>query len=106
MESGFEVIYLGKRVSTEGIVAAAIAEDADAVGLSGLSGGLAHFAMKVRTALEEQDADIPVIAGGIDEPGEIEQMLASGVVAYLGPGTSTSEAVAAFAAAIGDREIA
>ena len=46
VEAGFEVIYLGKRVPTEAVVRAAITEDADAIGVSCLSGGLAYFATR------------------------------------------------------------
>jgi methylmalonyl-CoA mutase cobalamin-binding domain/chain len=96
VEGGFEVIYLGKRVPTESIIAAAIAEDADAVGVSCLSGGLGHFASRTVRQLREQDLDIPVLAGGIDEPAEIERMLAAGVSRYVGPGVSMAEIVEAF----------
>jgi methylmalonyl-CoA mutase C-terminal domain/subunit len=54
--------------------------------------------------LAEQEVDIPVVAGGIDEPEEIVQMLAAGVAAYLGPGTSKDDAVAAFDALMANRE--
>lgn len=96
VDAGFEVIYLGKRVPTAEIVATAIAEDADAVGISGLSGGLAHFAVQVCRGLGELGADIPVVAGGIDEPAELTQMLEAGVSSHLGPGCSNEEVVAVF----------
>jgi methylmalonyl-CoA mutase C-terminal domain/subunit len=99
-DAGFEVIYLGKRVTTDQTVAAAIAEDADAVGISVLSGGLGHFAVQLRHALDAQDVPIPVLAGGIDEPEEIGKMLGSGVTAYLGPGSSNKQIVEAFTDAI------
>ncbi|WP_033295396.1 cobalamin B12-binding domain-containing protein [Amycolatopsis jejuensis] len=99
LTAGFEVVYLGKRVSTEQIVQTAIAEDAAVVGLSCLSGGLAHFATKVAKALEAEDAEIPVIAGGIEEPAEIERMLAEGVWRYFGPSTSREDLVDGFAEA-------
>jgi methylmalonyl-CoA mutase C-terminal domain/subunit len=103
MEAGMEVVYLGKRVRTEEIVAAAISEDADVVGLSCLSGGLAHFAIKVVQGLREHDAaEIPVITGGIDEPQELERMLAAGVHRHFGPGTPLPEIVCAFVSAADD----
>jgi methylmalonyl-CoA mutase, C-terminal domain len=100
MAAGFEVIYLGKRVPTATVVAAAVEEDAAAVGLSCLSGGLGHFATKVVEELREQQADIPVFAGGIDEPEELERMLAAGVRGHFGPSSSVEDIVREFRAAI------
>jgi methylmalonyl-CoA mutase cobalamin-binding domain/chain len=97
--AGFEVVYLGKRVSTDLIVGTAVDEDADFIGVSCLSGGLGHFAVKVLERLRAEGVDIPVIAGGIDEPAEIEQMLAAGVRQYLGPGSSSDSVVEAFVSA-------
>lgn len=96
MNAGFEVIYLGKRVPTTTVVAAAIQEDAAAVGLSCLSGGLGHFATKVVEGLRERHADIPVFAGGIDEPDEVQQMLDAGVRRHFGPSTSLDDIVEQF----------
>ncbi|MDF5756315.1 cobalamin-dependent protein [Spongiactinospora sp. TRM90649] len=100
---GFEVVYLGKRVPTDDIVAAAVAEDADVIGVSCLSGGLGYFATGLIGKLRARDVlDIPVIAGGIDEPDEISRMLDAGVYRYFGPGSATEDVVAAFAAAGND----
>jgi methylmalonyl-CoA mutase cobalamin-binding domain/chain len=98
-QAGFEVIYLGKRVPTQTVVAAAVEEDAQAIGVSCLSGGLGHFATKVLEGLRAERADIPVLAGGIDEPEEIERMLAAGVRHHFGPSSTTDEIVSAFEAA-------
>jgi methylmalonyl-CoA mutase C-terminal domain/subunit len=100
MEAGFEVVYLGKRVSTSTIVRAAVQEDASAVGLSCLSGGLGHFATLTVEGLREQGADIPVLAGGIDEPAEIEKMMRAGVLVHFGPGTDIDDIVRAFEEAV------
>ncbi|MFE3174647.1 cobalamin B12-binding domain-containing protein [Amycolatopsis sp. NPDC059090] len=94
--AGFEVIYLGKRVPTTTIVHVAIQEDAHAVGLSCLSGGLGHFASLTVEGLRREGADVPVLAGGIDEPAEIERMMAAGVHRHFGPGASMEEIVTAF----------
>lgn len=101
-DNGFEVIYLGKRVSTETIVNTAMQEDADVVGLSCLSGGLGYFAAKTVTQLRALHLDIPVLAGGIDEPAEIERMLEAGVSRHFGPGTSLDDIVEAFRSAVTD----
>ncbi|TCO55843.1 cobalamin B12-binding domain-containing protein [Actinocrispum wychmicini] len=96
VDAGFEVVYLGKRVSTATIVAAAVQEDADAVGLSCLSGGLGHFAALTVAGLRRAGSDVPVLTGGIDEPAEIDRMMAAGVHLHFGPGTSMTEIVTAF----------
>lgn len=100
VRAGFEVVYLGKRIATDVIVAAAIAEDVDAVGLSCLSGGLAHFAIRVVEGLEKAGAPIPVLVGGIEEPNEVERMLDAGVRSYFGPGSTLDDVVNAFSAAV------
>jgi methylmalonyl-CoA mutase C-terminal domain/subunit len=101
VNDGFEVIYLGKRVSTESIVQATVAEDADAVGVSCLSGGLGYFAARTVEQLRAQGLDIPVLAGGIDEPSEISRMLDAGVEQHFPPGTPVAEIVAAFRKVVG-----
>ena len=69
---------------------------ADAIGVSALSGGLSYFAIETLRLLSEQDAEIPVIAGGIDEPKEIQRMLEAGVFHHFGPGASLDEIVTVF----------
>src|SRR5213593_682884 len=74
-DAGFEVIYTGLHQTPEQIVEAAIQEDADAVGLSSLSG--AHMALfpKVLQGLREQGAsDILVMGGGIIPKEDIETL--------------------------------
>lgn len=100
-DAGFEVVYLGKRVATATIVRTAVQEDADAVGLSCLSGGLGHFAALTVAGLRAEGADIPVLTGGIDEPAEIDRMLGAGVRRHFGPGASMADIVAAFEDATG-----
>jgi methylmalonyl-CoA mutase C-terminal domain/subunit len=101
-DAGAEVVYLGKRVPTEVIVATVISEDADAVGLSCLSGGLGYFAAKVAVELSARGADVPILVGGIDEPAEIQHMLDAGVRRHFGPGTEMVDIVAAFHHAMSD----
>jgi methylmalonyl-CoA mutase C-terminal domain/subunit len=97
MEAGMEAIYLGKRNEPATVANAALQESADVVGISALSGGLAVFAVDTVESLRELGlGDIPVIAGGIDEPAEIERMLMAGVRSYFGPGTPVQDIVAAF----------
>lgn len=95
-EAGVEVIYLGKRNLPEAIVATAVAEDVDVIGISSLSGGLAEFCAELLDLLHEQDVDIPVITGGILEEADRDRALAAGVRDHFGPGASIADVVASF----------
>lgn len=99
IDAGFEVVYLGKRITTDAVVAAAIQEDASVIGVSCLSGGLGHFATKIVEELRAQEVDIPVLAGGIDEPQELRRMLDAGVRCHFGPGAPVDEIVGEFRSA-------
>lgn len=91
-DAGVEVIYTGLRQSPEMIVAAALQEDADAIGLSVLSG--AHMTMfgRVMELLRENDAtDIRVFGGGIIPDSDIEELEAMGVARIFTPGAPTAE---------------
>jgi methylmalonyl-CoA mutase C-terminal domain/subunit len=93
-DAGMEVVYTGLHQTPEQIVEAAIQEDADAVGLSVLSG--AHLTLFKRTVelLTERDAsDIVVFGGGIIPDGDIAELEAMGVKKVFGPGTSMTEIV-------------
>jgi methylmalonyl-CoA mutase C-terminal domain/subunit len=86
-DAGHEVTYTGLRQSPEAIVAAAVAEDVQAVGLSVLSG--AHKALfgKVVDLLREQGADdIVVFGGGIVPEADIELLESGGVRKVFTPG--------------------
>lgn len=99
-DAGYEVIYTGLRQTPETVVAAAIDEDVDAVGLSMLSG--AHMALvpRVVEGLRAAGLDTPVIVGGIIPEQDVESLRRGGVEAVLGPGASADEIVEAVDAAI------
>ncbi|MFD6100067.1 cobalamin B12-binding domain-containing protein [Nocardiopsis flavescens] len=91
-DAGVEVIYTGLRQSPEMIVAAALQEDADAIGLSVLSG--AHMTMftRVLELLKENDAqDIRVFGGGIIPDEDIAELERLGVAKIFTPGAPTAE---------------
>ncbi|HKY14608.1 MAG TPA: cobalamin B12-binding domain-containing protein [Microthrixaceae bacterium] len=92
-DAGYEVIYTGLRQTPAMVVAAAIDEDVDAVGLSMLSG--AHLALvpPVIAGLREQGVDTPVVVGGIIPDRDVEAMQAAGVAAILSPGASATDVV-------------
>lgn len=99
-EAGVEVVYLGKRNLPDVIVATAIAEDVDVIGISSLSGGLAEFTTELLELLAKEDIDIPVITGGILEEADRDRALAAGVRHHFGPGASLAEVVDSFTAFI------
>jgi methylmalonyl-CoA mutase C-terminal domain/subunit len=89
-----EVIYTGLHQTPEQIVEAAIQEDADAVGLSVLSG--AHMTLFAKTVelLRQRDAeDIVVFGGGIIPDGDIPELYGLGVAKVFTPGATTTEIV-------------
>ncbi|HEU5085076.1 MAG TPA: cobalamin-dependent protein [Acidimicrobiales bacterium] len=90
-DAGIEVIYLGLRQTTDMVVAAAIQEDADAVGLSLHNASHMTLAPRMVEALREADLDIPVIIGGIIPDDDLQPLRDAGVAAILGPGASAAE---------------
>jgi methylmalonyl-CoA mutase C-terminal domain/subunit len=93
-DAGMEVIYMGLRQTPEMIAEAAIQEDADAVGLSILSGAHMTLFPKVVELLREHGAgDVTVFGGGIVPPEDIEELKRLGVAEVFTPGTPTDEIV-------------
>lgn len=91
-DAGHEVIYTGLHQSPEQVVATAIQEDVDAVGLSILSGAHNTLLPKVIKLLKEQGAeDIAVFGGGIIPKEDIPFLLETGLKRIFTPGTSTEE---------------
>jgi methylmalonyl-CoA mutase C-terminal domain/subunit len=88
-DAGFEVVYTGLHQTPEQIVAAAIQEDVDAIGLSVLSGAHLTAFPRVLQLLREQAADdIVVFGGGIIPDDDVAELESAGVAAVFGPGTS------------------
>jgi methylmalonyl-CoA mutase C-terminal domain/subunit len=93
-DAGFEVIYTGLHQTPEQIVATAVQEDADAVGLSVLSGAHNYLFKRVLELLKEKGADdIAVFGGGIIPAEDIQALKALGVKELFTPGTSTQDIV-------------
>jgi methylmalonyl-CoA mutase C-terminal domain/subunit len=93
-DAGFEVIYTGLHQTPEQIVAVAIQEDVDAIGLSVLSGAHNYLFARVLELLREKGADdIAVFGGGIIPPEDILALKAMGVKELFTPGTSTQDIV-------------
>ena len=93
-DAGFEVIYTGLHQTPEQIVATAIQEDADAVGLSVLSGAHNYLFKRVLELLREKGAeDIAVFGGGIIPAEDIAALKAMGVKELFTPGATTQDII-------------
>jgi len=93
-DAGMEVIYTGLHQTPEQIAATVIQEDADAVGLSILSGAHMTLVPKVVALLREQGAeDVLVTVGGTIPADDIPELERFGVAAVFTPGAPTEEIV-------------
>nr|NIQ39931.1 methylmalonyl-CoA mutase [Pseudomonadota bacterium] len=93
-DAGFEVIYTGLHQTPEQIVAAAIQEDVDVIGLSVLSGAHDYLFPRIIDLLRERGADdITVIGGGIIPEEDIPRLKTAGIKAVFTPGTKIEETV-------------
>ncbi|MEU8260016.1 cobalamin B12-binding domain-containing protein [Micromonospora sp. NPDC048999] len=93
-DAGMEVIYTGLHQTPEQIVETAIQEDADAVGLSVLSGAHMTLFKRVLELLAERDAaDIVVFGGGIIPDADIPELERLGVAKIFTPGATTQSIV-------------
>jgi methylmalonyl-CoA mutase C-terminal domain/subunit len=93
-DAGMEVIYTGLHQTPEQIVETAIQEDADAVGLSVLSGAHMTLFRKVIELLNERGAaDMVVFGGGIIPDADIPELTTIGVAKIFTPGATTQSIV-------------
>jgi len=93
-DAGMEVVYTGLHQTPEQIVETAIQEDADAVGLSVLSGAHMTLFRKVLELLSQRNAaDIVVFGGGIIPEADIPELERLGVRKIFTPGASMAEIV-------------
>jgi methylmalonyl-CoA mutase, C-terminal domain len=93
-DAGMEVIYTGLHQLPEQIVETAIQEDADAVGISILSGAHMTLVPRVVDLLRERGAgDVVVLVGGTIPGDDIAELKQHGVAAVFTPGAATSEIV-------------
>ncbi len=93
-DAGFEVIYTGLHQTPEQIVATAVQEDADAIGLSVLSGAHNYLFKRVIDLLKEKGADdVVVFGGGIIPPEDVAALKEMGVKELFAPGTSTQQII-------------
>ena len=93
-DGGFEVIYTGLHQTPEMIAEAAVQEDADAVGLSVLSGAHMTLFPEVMRLLKERGAgDVAVFGGGIIPDDDAVKLKEMGVRQIFTPGASTEDIV-------------
>ena len=93
-DAGMEVIYTGLRQTPEQIAAAALQEDADAVGLSILSGAHMHICPRVMELLKEKGLeDVLVVVGGIIPDIDIPKLQAVGIKGIFLPGSAMQEII-------------
>jgi methylmalonyl-CoA mutase C-terminal domain/subunit len=90
-DAGFEVVYTGLHQTPEMIVAAAIQEDVDAIGLSIMSGAhLTLFPAVIELLVEKGASDIVVFGGGIIPQDDVPRLKEKGVAAVFLPGSPTT----------------
>src|SRR3954470_5017653 len=93
-DAGMEVVYTGLHQTPEQIVGTAIQEDADAIGLSVLSGAHMTLFRRVIELLAERDAsDIVVFGGGIIPADDITELESAGVPKIFPPGATTASII-------------
>ena len=102
-DAGVEVIYTGLHQTPEQIVSAALQEDADAIGLSILSGAhMTQFSRVLELLRERGAAYIVVFGGGIIPDADIAELERMGVARIFTPGAQMNEIVAWVYATLGD----
>ncbi len=93
-DAGMEVVYTGLHQTPEQIVETAIQEDADAVGLSVLSGAHMTLFRRVLDLLSQRNAaDVVVFGGGIIPDADIPELEQMGVAKIFGPGATMQSIV-------------
>ena len=93
-DAGMEVIYTGLHQTPEQIAETVIQEDADAIGLSILSGAHMTLVPRIVDGLKESGADdVLVVVGGTVPEDDADELKTLGVAAVFGPGATTGEIV-------------
>jgi len=105
-DAGFEVIYTGLHQTPEQVAETVVQEDADAVGLSLLSGAHMTLFPRVLDLLKEKGAgDVLVFGGGIIPDADTTALKAAGVAEIFTPGASMIDITSWLETALDDREL-
>jgi methylmalonyl-CoA mutase C-terminal domain/subunit len=101
-DAGMEVIYTGLRQTPEQIVAAALQEDADVIGLSILSGAHNSICPRLMDLLRDKGlTDVLVVLGGIIPDADLPALKAMGVAGIFRPGSSMQDIIDFIIARVG-----
>ncbi len=94
-DAGMEVVYIGMRVTPEQVAQTALQEDADAVGISVLSGAHMRLMPNLTRALEDREllGNVLLLVGGTIPQKDVEPLQALGVDGVFPVGTFTQELV-------------
>jgi methylmalonyl-CoA mutase C-terminal domain/subunit len=92
-DAGMEVIYTGLRSTPEIIVATAVQESCDVIGLSVLSGAHESIARKVLDLMKARGVSIPLMMGGVIPPEDRDRLRSLGVGAIYGQEATLQEIV-------------
>lgn len=103
-DAGMEVIYMGLHNLPQQVVECVLQEDADAIGLSILSGAHRSIVPKINKQLIEKGmGNVPIIVGGIIPDEDMPFLKENGVQAVFTPGANLSDIIAAFQEAVANR---
>jgi methylmalonyl-CoA mutase C-terminal domain/subunit len=93
-DAGFEVIYTGLHQTPEMIVATALQEDVDAIGLSILSGAHMTLFPRIKKLMQEKGLDdVLLTGGGIIPPDDVSKLEETGTGKIFGPGSNTGDII-------------
>jgi methylmalonyl-CoA mutase C-terminal domain/subunit len=99
-DHGYEVVYLGLHNTADTVVRAALQENADAIGISFLSGQHMTQARLLLQALQQQELDIPVLCGGVIPREDAATLASLGVAEVFFPGTLGADVIQRFDRAV------
>lgn len=103
-DHGYEVIYLGLHNSADAVAKAAIQENADAIGISFLSGQHMTQVRLLMEALARHKVGVPVLCGGVVPRDDAEALTGMGVAEVFFPGTLGPDVLARVARALGSQD--
>lgn len=93
-DAGMEVVYLGKHQTAESIIAAAVQEDVDVIGISYLAGQHLNYTPRVVEMMKRSKlTNVLLVAGGVIPREDIPKLKEMGIAEVFPPGTPTSQIV-------------